>query len=186
MHFENQKKTFLAKLDKSKKGDIDKDIILLINKVNKSKNYYTTSSCSGRIVLLAKELGKKKGSRWLFSSHEKINFKEIKKSLEKIPKQDVYFRFEPLILHAAAKTIEDAQRLINLARDLGFKRTGIQSTKNRIIIEIASTEILATIISRKGKLLIEEDYLKVLVEEANKRLDRTKKKIKEFYRKFIS
>ncbi|MBW2966500.1 hypothetical protein KY342_05335, partial [Candidatus Woesearchaeota archaeon] len=184
--FENQKKTFLKKIDKSKKGDIDKEIISLVNKINKSKNYYTTSSCSGRIVLLMKKLGRKKGSKWIFSSHKKVNFKEIKKSLQNIPKQDVYFRFEPLILHVSAKTIEDAQRLVNSARDIGFKRTGIQSTKNRIVIEIASTEILNAIISRKGKLLVEDDYLKILIQEANKRLERTKEKIKEFYRRFIS
>ncbi|MBW2966012.1 hypothetical protein KY342_02835, partial [Candidatus Woesearchaeota archaeon] len=52
MQFENQKKTFLKKIDKSKKGGIDKEIIPLVNKINNSRNYYTTSSCSGRIVLL--------------------------------------------------------------------------------------------------------------------------------------
>ena len=73
MTFESNKKTILSKIDKSKKGEIDKPIKKLIILINKSKNYYTTSSCSGRIVLLAKKSGEKKGSKWLFSSHKKIN-----------------------------------------------------------------------------------------------------------------
>ena len=55
MVFEQQKKTVLSKLDKSKKGSIDKGILKLVNTINKNSNYYTTSTCSGRIILL--ELG---------------------------------------------------------------------------------------------------------------------------------
>ena len=184
MQFQNQKKTFLKKLDKSKKGEIDKEILPLINKINKSKDYYSTSSCSGRIVLLSKKPGKKKGSKWLLAAHKKTNLKQIKKALKSLPKLDVYFRFEPLILHIAAESIEHAQRIVNLARSLGFKRTGIQSTKNRIIVEIASTEILNTIIAKNSKLLVDNNYLKILIQEANKKLEINKEKIKEFYRKF--
>ena len=184
MQFENQKKTFLAKLDKSKKGEIDKPIKRLINLINKSKNYYTTSSCSGRIVLLAKKSEKKQEAKWLFSSHKKTNLKEIRKTLKNLPKYNVWFRFEPLILHVAADSIENAQKLVNKARDIGFKRTGIQSTKNKIVIEIASTEILNTIIAKNEKLLITDDYLKVLIQEANKKIEQNNKKIKKFEKLF--
>lgn len=184
MTFQKHKKDFLKKLDKSKKGKIDKEILPLINLINKKPNYYTTSSCSGRIVLLSKKSYKKQETRWLFCSHKKTNFKEIKKALEKIPKTDVWFRFEPLILHVAAKTIEDAQKLINIARDIGFKRSGIQSTKRKIVVEVASTEIIDAIIAKKGKLLVTDDYLKVLIQEANKKLKRTRDKIKKLIVKF--
>lgn len=184
MQFNNQKKTFLKKLDKSKKGEIDKPIKSLIKLINKSNNYYTTSSCSGRIVLLAKKQGEKQGAKWLLSTHKKTNLKQIKSALKTIPKQNVYFRFEPLILHVAADSIENAQKLVNKARDIGFKRTGIQSTKNKIIIEIASTEILNTIIAKNKKLLVNNDYLKILIQEANKKIEQNKSKIKRFYRLF--
>jgi tRNA wybutosine-synthesizing protein 3 len=183
MQFENQKKTFLKKLDKSKKGEIDKPIKPLIKLINKSKDYYTTSSCSGRIVLLA-ESGKKKGSKWLLSTHKKTNLKQIKKALKTLHKQDIYFRFEPLILHVASNSIENAQKLVNKARNLGFKRTGIQSTKNKIVIEVASTEILNTIIAKNKKLLINDNYLKILIQEANKKTQQNNKKIKKFEKLF--
>ena len=52
MDFENNKRTFLAKTDKSKKGGIDEKILPLVSKINLSKDYYTTSSCAGRIILV--------------------------------------------------------------------------------------------------------------------------------------
>ncbi|MBU4242426.1 MAG: hypothetical protein KKF52_04295, partial [Nanoarchaeota archaeon] len=39
-------------MDKSPQGHIDEDIKPLLEKINKHKEYETTSSCSGRIVLL--------------------------------------------------------------------------------------------------------------------------------------
>ena len=180
MTFEANKKTFLAKIDKSKKGSIDKEIRSLVNKINKSSDYYTTSSCAGRIVLLSKKSEKKQDAKWLLATHKKTNLKEVQNALKKIPSYPVWFRFEPLILHIAAKTIEDAQKIVNKARAVGFKRSGIQSTKRKITVEIASTEIIYTIIAEKGRFLVEDDYLKILVKEANKKLEKNKEKIKKF------
>lgn len=186
MAFQQHKADFLKKLDKSKKGTIDKEVLPLINLINKKPHYYTTSSCSGRIVILSKKSEKKQESNWLFKTHKPTSFKEIKSKLKNHPKHKVWFRFEPLILHIVADTIQNAQKLVNIARNIGFKRSGIQSTRKKITIEIASTEILATIIADKGKLLINDDYLKVLIKEANKKLKRTRKKIKRLIVKFTS
>ena len=51
MSFINEKKVFLSKLDKSNKSSIDKNILNLINLINQKDDYYTTSSCSGRVYL---------------------------------------------------------------------------------------------------------------------------------------
>ena len=51
MAFDNEKKTYLPKADKSKKGDLDTKIIPLLNKFNSLPDYYTTSSCSGRVYI---------------------------------------------------------------------------------------------------------------------------------------
>ncbi|MBW2978234.1 hypothetical protein KY331_05290 [Candidatus Woesearchaeota archaeon] len=182
MTFQKYKKDFLKKLDKSKKGAIDKEILALINLINKNPYYYTTSSCSGRIVLLEKKSEKKQEAKWLLITHKKTSFKEINSKLKNLPKYPVWFRFEPMILHLAADSIQNAQKIINTARNIGFKRSGIQSTRKKIIIEIASTEILNTIIADKSKLLVNDDHLKILIKEANKKLKRTQRKIKELYK----
>lgn len=50
--FDIEKKRVLnEKLDISRKGSIDEPIVDLIEYINCESNYYTTSSCSGRIVI---------------------------------------------------------------------------------------------------------------------------------------
>ena len=84
MNFDNNKKTFLAKIDRSRKGSIDQEIISLVKLINSKKNYYTTSSCSGRIVLIKKRSEKKQDAEWLFVSHKKVKPNQIKDAIKNI------------------------------------------------------------------------------------------------------
>ena len=181
--FDKEKLDALNKSDKSKKGCIDKEIWPLIIKINSLENYYTTSSCSGRIGLLEKRSDKKCETEWLFKSHSIVKFDEIKNALNNLnlSKHDLWFRQEPAIIHVACRAIEDAQKLIDIARITGFKRSGIQATRKRILAEIGSSETIATIIAKGGKLLVEADYLKILIDEANKKLERNKGKLDMVY-----
>ena len=77
--------------------------------------------------------------------------------------------------------MEDASSFIEIARHLGFKRSGINTMSNRIVLELVSTENMDVPVIKDGKLLVEDDYLRILVSEANKKLKRTKEKIKKLY-----
>ncbi|HJO02235.1 MAG TPA: tRNA wybutosine-synthesizing 3 family protein [Candidatus Woesearchaeota archaeon] len=188
MNFEKEKKDFLAKKDKSRKGSIDNKIKKLVNKINSFKDFYTTSSCSGRILLLAIPKSNKKNEvQYLFRSHKKTKYNEIKNIInKKLPKNDVWFIVAPVILHVACNNIENTKKILNIARDIGFKRSGIISVgKNKIIMELISTEKIETIVSKNGKLLVDEDYFKVLVKEGNEKLEKTWKKIDRLYNKLL-
>ncbi len=50
--FSKRKNDVLSKLDKSSKNGWDRRIRDLCEKINALKNYYTTSSCAGRVVLM--------------------------------------------------------------------------------------------------------------------------------------
>ena len=50
--FNQWKKRCFSKVDISKKGSIDDDIYHIVSLINVSSNYFTTSSCSGRIILV--------------------------------------------------------------------------------------------------------------------------------------
>ncbi len=52
MAFEKEKNDFLNKIDKSKKKKIGKKISKLVDYINSLNNHYTSSSCSGRILLI--------------------------------------------------------------------------------------------------------------------------------------
>tara|TARA_Y100000310_G_scaffold311740_1_gene358315 strand:+ start:418 stop:984 length:567 start_codon:yes stop_codon:yes gene_type:complete len=185
MNFNKEKKEFLEKEDKSRKGFVDKKIKKLVDKINSLDDFFTTSSCSGRVLIATiPKPNKKNEVRYLFNLHDKVKNNEIRKILETDwPKGDVWFRVDGTIIHIASKNIEKAKKLMNIARDIGFRRSGIISMgKNRITLELISTENIETIISKKGKLLVDESYLKILIKEANKKLERSWRKVDKLYK----
>lgn len=196
MSFDKEKKEFLSKKDKSRKGSIDNKIKKLVNKINSLPDFYTTSSCSGRILLLAIPKSNKKNKiQYLFITHTKTKYNQIKKTIinnynnenGKIAGNDVWFKVDPVILHVACKNLNNAKKFLNTVRDTGFRRSGIISIgKSKIIMELISTEKIDAIVAKKGKLLIDEDYFKILVKEGNKKLEKTWEKIDKLYNKLTS
>lgn len=179
--FSNVKKTKLEKDDKSSKGNWDERIKELCDKINSDKDYLTTSSCSGRILLMIETLEKKPGL-FLFVNHEKTSFDEIKKELIKISdknKEMIYLKQEPCVLAVSCKTLEKAQKLVDNARKAGWKRSGITTSSKNNIIELFSTERIDVPVMKDGKILADDDSLKVIIDEANSKLERTWWKIKK-------
>jgi tRNA wybutosine-synthesizing protein 3 len=177
------KKDMLDRTDRSLKGKVDSEIKFLVNYINSLENYYTTSSCAGRIVLLSRKSDKKYEAKWLYITHKKATFKELKKALGKIPNNPVWFKQESSILHICCKTIEDAKLLLEICHSIGWKRPGIISMGKRIIVEILSTEYIDTLVADKGKVYVNDEYLKVLIKEADNRLMRNRERFKKFYEK---
>lgn len=180
MNFEHEKKQCLEKCDYSKKQSIDKEIKPLVDLINSFDNYYTTSSCSGRILLIENaESHNKQAVEWAFVSHEEVGFDDVKKSV--FPGDDLWFKFEGAILHICCRTMDDAQKLLRLAQEEGFKRAGIISFHKRIIVEIISTDMMSTVISKNKKMLVHEDYLKELADTANEKMSYNLEKLKRLY-----
>jgi tRNA wybutosine-synthesizing protein 3 len=182
--FEFLKKQQFRHLDKSDEGHVDKKILPLIKKINSKKDYYTTSSCSGRIVLI-KGKEKKQEGLYLFKSHERISSRELKEEMQKAAKEYhglIYSKMESCIMHIACSSLERAQSIVNKAKLAGWKNSGIiatESNRDRIVCEIASTERIALPIINKGKILVSDNFLKLLASESNKKLARTWEKIKK-------
>lgn len=161
------------KEDKSPQGFIDEDVKELLKTLN-DRGYSTTSSCSGRIVLITKS-GEKGSAEWLFKSHEKVDSDKIFEIVQK--NSPVWFLQEPFILHVKAKDLESAQELLTIAKDSGLKISGITSVKN-CTIEIRGTERMETLLTKDCS----KEYFSLLVQEANNRLQKTKEKMKRFMR----
>jgi len=179
-NFEERKRRQLEMQDNSSIGKWDGKIKKLCDDINQNENYYTTSSCAGRIVLI-KQAEKKQADLFLFRSHDKITFSKLRKELEKVMKSNkndlVYFRQEQCILHVACRTLEDAQNLLDRAKQVGWKNSGIMASRERIILEMRSTEHIELPIINRGKLIVDDLFLKLLVSEANRKLEKTWEKI---------
>ncbi|MEM3126509.1 MAG: tRNA wybutosine-synthesizing 3 family protein, partial [Candidatus Woesearchaeota archaeon] len=173
MNFQNEKKTFLSKKDKSIEGKIDKHIKKLCSIINKNKNFYTTSSCSGRIVLIERSDRKDK-TIWLLKSHDKITLNKLLPAIKKI-KKTASFRFEPTIIHICAKNLEAAEQILHLFYNNGFKRSGIIGIKRKITIEVIGTGRLEAPVLKN----VPKEYLKLLVEQANNLWENNYRRIKK-------
>jgi tRNA wybutosine-synthesizing protein 3 len=171
--FIQSKESVLSRLDQSSIGEWDKKIIPLCDKINSLEDYYTSSSCSGRIILMIDQ-DKKGEGLFLFTSHNLVSFEELKKELDKIlkskNKKDIKFKTEAPILHVFCFNLESAKTLYDLAKLSGFKKSGIISFGRKIVLEINSGEKIEFPVIQKGKFLVNEDFLKIVLKESNKKL----------------
>lgn len=178
--FTQRKRDVLLKIDKSSKNSWDNRIAKLCEKINLFGNYYTTSSCSGRVVLI---IDQDKKGKDLFVSvyHDLFNFDVLKKDLNQAlnEKKKIKFKLEPCILHIVCKTLEDAKGLLNKAKLSGWKKSGIISFGKNIVLELNSTEKLEFPIIDNQKILVDDDFLKIVVDEANRKLEKNWGKIKK-------
>ncbi|XP_037386897.1 tRNA wybutosine-synthesizing protein 3 homolog isoform X2 [Pygocentrus nattereri] len=156
--FKQWKKQSLNRLDLSKKGSIDRDVANIVSFINSSEHHFTTSSCSGRIILIDGVAALQKSSG------------------------DAVFKFEPCVLHVQCRQLEDAQLLHSVAINSGFRNSGVTiGKKGKIIMAVRSTHCLEVPLSHKGQVLVSEEYIDFLVGVANSKMDENLKRIERFY-----
>jgi len=171
-NFLQRKKDVLKKKDKSFAKSWDKKILKLCKKINSMENYYTTSSCSGRVLLMVDQ-EKKGAGLFLWTKHEKIKKGEVECELKKLSGNDVVkFKCEPPIIHVVCKTLNDAEVLLEKGFRSGFKNSGIISIGKNIVVEIHGTEKLEFPVFRRGKILVSLEFLEVVRGKSNKKLEK--------------
>lgn len=221
-NFTKRKQDILSKIDKSSKQSWDKRIVPLCIRINNLEDFYTTSSCSGRIVIMVDQ-PKKEFNLFLRSYHELITFKELKKDLKEIaslgsdidrkvvnkkssvnrvqrrsPTKSaskfsmserqranclIKFKQEPCILHVATNTLENAQDFYDKARLTGWKKHGIIASKRRFVVEINGTDKLEFPIIDNGKILVNDDFLKLIVKKSNQNMKKSWQSIDKLKKK---
>lgn len=176
----------IGKPDKSRQGSVDEAAWPLINTINALDDYYTTSSCAGRInVFLEPSSGKKHDAKWLFVTHDEANPKDVLAVLEDIPQETLWLRMESPIYHIACRDQEAAVTLLKICQAAGWKRSGIISTggsgpkRQRVMIEIVGNERIDTPLSADGELHFDKRFTGFLVKKANDKLRIARKKTEE-------
>ena len=108
------------------------------------------------------------------------------------------FRFEPLLLHIAAASLEDGRRLLTIALNAGFRESGLVVTDKRVTVAIRSHSLstatplipaastAATGPSSHSSLCVPPSYLRALVHDANQRLEANWKHLDKLYRSIES
>lgn len=187
--FDAAKKDVLEKLggpDKSRQGVVDEAAWPFINVINALEDYYTTSSCAGRINVFKEPLsGKKHDAEWLFVTHDLADKKDVLKVLKDVPKETLWLRMESPIYHVACKNQEVAENLLKVCQATGWKRSGIISTggksprQKRFMVEIVGNERIDTPLSAGGEMFFDEKFTKFLVMKANEKLLAARRRMEE-------
>jgi len=183
--WEEFKKANLERLKVAKEdGSVDEDMIPLLDLINSFDCFVTTSSCSGRIVILdVPKIGDKVRAKFLGKWHRTVKLEEVKDALEK-SQTVTWLISDPPIIHVACRDLECARVLMNIANESGFRRCGIISLR-RLIVEITSFERLEVPLALNRRVLVNEEYLNFLVKVANEKLLRGKEKLKRLESKLL-
>eukprot|EP00924_Labyrinthula_sp_SR-Ha-C_P011095 snap_masked-scaffold_51-processed-gene-1.21-mRNA-1 protein AED:0.34 eAED:0.38 QI:0/-1/0/1/-1/1/1/0/1241 len=181
--------------DKSPKGSVDIPIVPLVNTINSIPKYSTTSSCSGRVSIFLSSSEDKKSGKWLLVSHDPVS--EISRHLLNTIEAetegdssdvDIFFKFEPFLMHVECVDEESARCLLRIALECGFRESGIiigNSGKFMVGIRTQGNRLEVPLVLN-AKSLITEKYLFSLLEEANQRFMKNTEHYNLFHDKLIS
>ncbi|XP_055441449.1 tRNA wybutosine-synthesizing protein 3 homolog [Bubalus kerabau] len=183
--FKRWKAQCLSKADLSRKGSVDEDVLEIVQLLNGQEQFFTTSSCAGRIILLDGSVNgcevQKQNCCWLLVTHKACVKDDVIAALQKA-KGDAILKFEPLVLHVQCRQLQDAQILHSVAVDSGFRNSGITVGKRgKTMLAVRSTHGLEVPLSHQGKLMVTEEYINFLLKIANQKMEENKKRIERFY-----
>ncbi|KAM8790012.1 tRNA wybutosine-synthesizing protein 3 homolog [Rhynchonycteris naso] len=183
--FSRWKAQCLSKVDLSRKGSVDEDVAELVQLLNGQEQFFTTSSCAGRIILLEGSISgfdvQKQNCCWLLVTHNPCIKDDVIVALRKA-NGDAVLKFEPLVLHVQCRQLQDAQILHSVAIESGFRNSGITVGKRgKTMLAVRSTHGLEVPLCHKGKLMVTEEYIDFLLNIANQKMEENKKRIERFY-----
>ena len=179
-YFLNSKERALIKLNYAEnENKLDEDIKDILDIINLNDDYFTSSSCSGRIVIIElPSLGNKKEAKFLGKWHRAVKNSEIDYALKSASEGMIWLLAQSPILHIIAKSNISADKMIKIAISSGFKNSGVKSFTNKRVVEICSTERLDVPIGKDGILYCNNQHLDFLIDVSNDIINRSKNKLK--------
>ena len=173
-------KRFLQALEKK---EVDKPIIELCGYINGLKNYFTASSCSGRIILLEIKGKQKKDARFYRKWHRTVSFEEVWQAIQEHEKHALWFKMEPFIIHIGTKNLRLANKILEIKNKAGVKRGGIIVAKpGKFLLELVGTQNMAFPVKEGSEIFVDEVFMHKAIEEANKKMVENAKRLKLFER----
>ncbi len=164
---------------------VDTAVIPLIDYINSLRNFYTTSSCSGRISVFC-NLITKLDSFAIKKWHRKVTFDEVMDVINSTINScscsgSVWIRQEPSIFHIVSKDLVGAAKILDIALNSGYKYSGLQVLKEgRYLVEVLSTERVDAPIVKNGELIVSGDYIKLLTDISCEKFEKSREKLEKF------
>ncbi len=156
-----EKKAFLLKSlsEHIAERRVDSLAVPFIERINSFAKYATSSSCSGRVILLEMKHSKK-DARIIRSWHEEWTVNELSSEAENYSgKKDLWLFAQGFIFHVYCYDLSASIALLDFCRRNGLKRSGIISISRFPVVEIISTNYLAVPLIVNEKPLFAQDKL---------------------------
>ncbi|MEM0362763.1 MAG: hypothetical protein QXH75_03025 [Sulfolobaceae archaeon] len=161
-------------------GYLDPDILDFLLAFYKYRDdVYTQSSCSGRITIVDAEMAwDRKNSTIVFKNHLGITLQDMLDILSKRQVHRLWLIVQGPILHLYAKDMNAAWDILKIAREAGFKHSGIlANNKKGILVELRTGIRMVHLLRDSNNKNIKEEELDSLVKVANEVLKRGKQKM---------
>lgn len=182
--FQQQKQYTLNKKDLSLKGSIDEPIRNLVQIINDSPDYYTTSTCSGRVTLIEKPHDRpnsKNGNKFIQSCHLLDEVKDLKSVINAYLNEAIvsnkredtclWLKFEPFILHVQCLNLNRAQILLRVALSAGCRNSGLTLGKSdKFMVAVRSSSSMEVPLFCGSKFELSKSYLDFLCQESERRM----------------
>ena len=173
--FKLRKKNAMNKLSMAKSEHlVDVAMYDILDALNAHPDLFTTSSCSGRIQLIAvPDVGRKDTIVMRHRWHHELNFEELEEIINTSEINEdavVILQAQSPILHLGCRTMEMAMEIRNLAQGLGWKYCSLMGgNDDRWMVEILSSYRMDFALFRQGVSAIpDRDWLRFVTKEANK------------------
>lgn len=179
------KKTLLKAIEDKK---ADEPIIPDLLEIAEMPNYYTSSSCSGRSILLGlTEDENKLDSKFLFKKHGIIkDFEKVWKIVnetEQFP--NIWLKSDAFIFHFGANGLDCSRKVLEVSRKAGIRRAGIMLAEDgKFMLEVIGSQSMNVPVKLNGKVLIEKDLFFIYLETANKKMEKNYEHLRRFLAEF--
>jgi tRNA wybutosine-synthesizing protein 3 len=153
--------------------------------VNSLPEFFSSSSCAGRIMLLkVDESESKKEAAFLARWHRKITPSEAWGELQrKAGAPEVWLKQEPFILHLGTNSLENANRILECMKLAGIKRGGIMLARpEKFLLEIVGTQNISLPVKKGNRIIVDRKFFDFVVKRANKKLLANYAALKRFER----
>jgi tRNA G37 N-methylase Trm5/tRNA(Phe) wybutosine-synthesizing methylase Tyw3 len=199
-NFDTLKATTVAQIrdnvgDRSRAGRVDADVVPLVDTINALRDFYTTSSCAGRLILVQSAPGDRARTYdvdWLAVTHDCAVSAEVHSETfwQALCSQstsaigvEVAFKMEAPIVTVCARDIHCAAALAHVCRIAGVKRSAVTSLHDKIIVSVADTRKIEMLVALDGRVLVDRAYFDTALRHALAKLIAARQRLLHRFRR---
>jgi len=165
-------------------GYLDTELLPLLVLVNRDVDLYTTSSCSGRVVVMDSEYPwEREETGIVFKTHNPIKPSDLEFIYSKPVYKRLWIVVSGPIIHIYSRSFKLASTILNTARRVGFKHSGVMhySKDTGLFIELVTGIYIAQLARTRDEVIIEQTKIAKLVDVVNNTLLEGKKRLEALY-----